>query len=216
MAQAKSLKPRKQPRQERSRATVKAILEAAAQVFCRYGYAEGTTDRVAERAGVSVGSLYQYFPNKESLLLALANFHMEEGFDLLERLLCESTQQKPPLPIMLRRFVEALMELHLQNPDLHRVLFNEAPLPPSFSKEKETREHELSLKIVNLLASYEEVQVMNLPLASYILVQSVEGLVHSYIIYPVAKIEADELIGEVVEMMHRYLTSASSLQSGKL
>src|SRR3546814_9174202 len=60
--------PRKLPRQERSKATVEAILIAATQVLIEDGYERATTARVAERAGVSVGSLYQYFPNKEALV----------------------------------------------------------------------------------------------------------------------------------------------------
>src|SRR5262247_3195924 len=63
--------PRKRPVQERSRSTVDVILEAAAQVLERDGYAAATTDLIAERAGVSIGTLYQYFPNKDSILLAL-------------------------------------------------------------------------------------------------------------------------------------------------
>ena len=59
MPAGRALRPRKRPRQERARRTVAAILEAAAQVFERQGYASGTTDAIAERAGVSIGSLYQ-------------------------------------------------------------------------------------------------------------------------------------------------------------
>ena len=63
--------PRKLPRQDRSRATVDAILEAAARVLVKEGFERTTTNRVAEAAGVSVGSLYQYFPNKEAILFRL-------------------------------------------------------------------------------------------------------------------------------------------------
>src|SRR5215510_5098878 len=64
--------PRKQPRQRRSKETVEAILEAAARILVRHGYDGANTNRIAAAAGVSVGSLYQYFPNKESLVAALA------------------------------------------------------------------------------------------------------------------------------------------------
>lgn len=70
------LSPRKHPVQARSRRTVDDILEGAARVFRREGW-QATTNRIAEVAGVGVGSLYEYFPNKESLLLALAERHVE-------------------------------------------------------------------------------------------------------------------------------------------
>jgi AcrR family transcriptional regulator len=72
----KSISPRKDPSQARSRVTVQAILEGAARVFRREGW-NATTNRIAEEAGVSIGTLYEYFPNKQALLLALANAHME-------------------------------------------------------------------------------------------------------------------------------------------
>lgn len=72
----KSFSPRKQPTQERSRVTMQAILEGAARVFGREGW-NATTNRIAEETGVSIGTLYEYFPNKESLLVALARAHVE-------------------------------------------------------------------------------------------------------------------------------------------
>lgn len=70
MAQAFDLALKKQPRQARAQATVDAILDAGAQVLAREGYAAVTTNRVAEVAGVSIGSLYEYFPNKQSIVAA--------------------------------------------------------------------------------------------------------------------------------------------------
>lgn len=78
------LEPRKLPKQARSGATVEAILEAAAQIFERRGYAAGTTNRIAERAGVSIGSLYQYFPNEDAILVALVHQHLAEGMAALQ------------------------------------------------------------------------------------------------------------------------------------
>jgi AcrR family transcriptional regulator len=68
---AATLKPRKQPIQDRSAKTVEAIVEAAIRILRRDGWASLTTTRVAERAGVSVGSLYQYFPNREAIVVAI-------------------------------------------------------------------------------------------------------------------------------------------------
>jgi AcrR family transcriptional regulator len=73
-----SLKPRKQPVQARSEATVLAILEASIQVLLSAGYRKLTTTRIAERAGVSVGTLYQYFPNRQSLIRAVLERYLAE------------------------------------------------------------------------------------------------------------------------------------------
>jgi AcrR family transcriptional regulator len=74
------LRPRKQPVQARSEATVLAIHEASTQVLLSIGYRKLTTTRVAERAGVSVGTLYQYFPNRQALIRAVLERYLAEMF----------------------------------------------------------------------------------------------------------------------------------------
>jgi hypothetical protein len=78
------LKPRKQPVQARSEATVSAIFEATVQVLLAVGYCKMTTTRVAERAGVSVGTLYQYFPNRRALIAAVIERHLEQTASLVD------------------------------------------------------------------------------------------------------------------------------------
>jgi AcrR family transcriptional regulator len=85
---ASEFRPRKSPLQGRSRVTVDAIL-AAAQVFATHGYAAETTNRIAERAGISIGSLYEYFPNKDALLVAILEAYVREGEAILEKTTAE-------------------------------------------------------------------------------------------------------------------------------
>ncbi len=87
MPVARRLKPLRERQQVRSRETFEAILQAAAQVFERRGYAAATTNRIAERAGVSIGSLYQYFPNKAAILVALSERHLQQGIARLAPLI---------------------------------------------------------------------------------------------------------------------------------
>src|SRR5271154_532489 len=109
------LTPRKLPTQQRSEATVEAILQAAAQVFERHGYAAGTTNRIAERAGVSIGSLYQYFPNKDAVLVALTERHIEAGAAVVAPLLAR-LEASTPLDDALRGLTAAMVALHRQRP----------------------------------------------------------------------------------------------------
>lgn len=205
MPAAAALKPRKTPRQERARRTVEAILEAAAQVFERRGYAAGTTDAIAERAGVSIGSLYQYFPNKDAILVALAERHLDEGFALMERLLAQATADPPALEVLLRGFVEAMVALHRREPRLHRVLFEEAPLPAGLRRSLAQREEALAAQVARLLESHPALSLPDPQAAAYLVVRSVEGLVHGFILHPPKHLEPDVFQAQIVRLLERYL-----------
>lgn len=201
------LKARKRPRQARSRATVDAILAAATQVFRRHGYAAGTTDRIAERAGVSVGSLYQYFPNKDALLVTLAERHVDAGFVRVRELLAQALSAPLTLDRLLRRFVEGMIALHDHEPELHRVLFEEAPLPASLRKNLRQREIAFAREVQALLEAHPEVRMRDPARSAYIVVQTIEGLVHSFILHPPEGIGAEALTDEIVRMLHGYLAA---------
>ncbi|TDE51562.1 TetR/AcrR family transcriptional regulator [Nonomuraea mesophila] len=124
------LTPRKHPRQQRSRETVAAILEAAAQLFQRHGYTATTTNKIAERAGVSIGSLYQYFPNKDALLVALAEHYLTQSAQQVAQVFARAGEHRLPLSALLADLVECVAALHTDRPRLHRLLFDQAPRTP--------------------------------------------------------------------------------------
>lgn len=86
-AEQSRIQPRKRPRQVRAELTRERILDAAARVFAEHGYAAGTTNRIAERARVSIGSLYQYYPNKDAILAELIGDHLDTGEAVMRLLL---------------------------------------------------------------------------------------------------------------------------------
>jgi AcrR family transcriptional regulator len=201
------LKPRKMPAQARSKATVEAVLAAAAQVFQRHGYAAATTDRIAERAGVSVGSLYQYFPNKDAILVTLAERHIDAGFALVGELLAEVMTQMPRLEMLLRRVVVAMIALHEHEPELHRVLFEEAPLPSSVRRRLRRRENDFAAEVCEVLRAHPEVRIPDLKVTAYVLVHCVDALVHDFILHPPRNIDAESLTEEMVSMWLRHLSA---------
>ncbi|MFP5322057.1 MAG: TetR/AcrR family transcriptional regulator [Acidimicrobiia bacterium] len=116
--------------QDRSRRTVERILDAAARIFDEDGYRLATTNRVAEAAGVSVGSLYQYFPNKDSLLVALAERHVDEITAAFDEHLAALDEQAPPLEVVLRSLLDLTVALNSTS-RLHAVLFTDCPRTPA-------------------------------------------------------------------------------------
>lgn len=124
MLTPRHLEPRKKPRQARSSATVDAIFEATIQVLLSEGIHRLTTTRVAERAGVSVGTMYQYFPHKQALLYALNERYLDR---LAERM--EATclgQHGQPLAAMIEALVNAYWDAKTERSDVTRVLYQSA------------------------------------------------------------------------------------------
>ena len=117
--------PRKHPSQERSRRTVERILDASARIFHEQGYRRATTNDIADEADVSVGSLYQYFPNKDALLVALTKRHIESTTAGLAELLNGLTAESG-LDDILRTVVDFLVEQH-ELDELHLLVMHQAP-----------------------------------------------------------------------------------------
>ena len=113
---------RKLPRQQRSKQMVKTILQAAAEVFAELGYARATTNKIAERAGVSVGSLYQYFGNKDALLAHLLEQHHARVHKVVDAALTKLSNPALPLEVGLRQLLSDLVGLHQANPAVTKAL----------------------------------------------------------------------------------------------
>ena len=197
--------PRKSPAQERSRATVEHLLDAAAQVLERRGYAATSTNHIAERAGISVGSLYQYFPNKQAILVVLVERHMELGTRLFWDVLERSDPARDPLESLLRRFVEAMIELHVHRPALQRVLLEEAPRPPRVVAALRARKQRIIDAIAGMLRAHPEVRVRDPRAAAFLVAETVQALTHEYVVDAPADLDDRRFADELVAMLGRYL-----------
>jgi AcrR family transcriptional regulator len=127
---------RKRPKQARSTELVATILEAAVQVLAKEGAQRFTTVRVAEKAGVSVGSVYQYFPNKAAILFRLQSDEWRQTTELLLGILADV--QKPPLD-RLRAVVHAFIRSECDEAKIRMALSDAAPLYRQAPEAQETR-----------------------------------------------------------------------------
>ncbi|HMJ77611.1 MAG TPA: TetR/AcrR family transcriptional regulator, partial [Iamia sp.] len=194
------LRPRKQPRQRRAHETRARILDAARAVFGEHGYAHGTTNRIAEAAGLSVGSLYQYFPNKDAILVELVDVHIEAGtVAVLGALPPEGTDDWDAIPLaaIIGPVVSAMVALHADGRRLHRVLFEEAPRPPEQLARLRTLERDLTTMLATRLASHPEVTATDPELAARLTIDTIESLVHRIATDAAAPVADDVLAAEI-------------------
>ncbi len=191
----KKLTPRKQPRQERSAATVEAILQAATYILTKRGWAAFTTNAVAQKAGVNIASLYQYFPNKEAMVAELQRRHAEE---------VRRRWPDPPAERSLRAtlgsMIAAVVSEHRVNPALHRVFAEElprssrvpAPLGPA---EKRWAEHVTPLT-----------HVPDADLAAFIAGTVVHAVIHEAASDRPELLDHPLLVPELVRLLDSYLS----------
>lgn len=213
---------RRTPKQQRSRMTVDAICEAAAQVFEARGFASTTTNHIAERAGVSVGTLYQYFANKDAVAHALLERHMNEGMELIRPALARAMKLVDEVDMdeavaILRDLVSAIIRLHTRAPRLHRVLFEEITWPPDMTAQLNQLEEMLAVQLGYLLGRYGGVTHPSPERAAHLVILTVESLAHRFILVtpsssgPLCSEEA--FTDEVVELLRRYLFASPDVPS---
>jgi AcrR family transcriptional regulator len=201
------LRPRKEPRQRRAVETRARILHAAREVFEEHGYAHGTTNRIADRAGLSVGSLYQYFPNKDAILVELVDVHIEAGSDAVLGALPEGSWDDLPLADVIGPAVAAMVGLHADGRELHRVLFEEAPRPPEQLARLRTLERDLTTLLATRLATHPEVTAPDPTLAARLTIDVIESLVHRIATDGASRIPDDVLAAEITRLVVAYLTA---------
>ena len=167
---------RKKPQQARSVATVEAILEATARILLTDGLEKLSTNRVAKVAGVSVGSLYQYFPNKVALIEALCQRHVDEMMDLMNQ--CLSEFSASTVEEAVRMFIHGMMQAHALEPELHHaVMLASNQLGLQTIDDIEVRS---SAGVRMWLEMHRDEVVPNdLDLATFVLILSVEAVTHA-------------------------------------
>jgi AcrR family transcriptional regulator len=200
--------PRKRPRQDRSRATVECVLAATARVLVKRGFDGLTTNLVAETAGISIGSLYQYFPNKAALVGALIEKHVE---DITALVLSELTRvARLPMAQAIRSVVELMIRTHAVEPELHRVLTEQVPRVGKLGKLREidALTHRM---VAGLLASRRsELAIGDPDLAAFVLVSAIEAITHRAALFHADLLADPRLVDETCAMVSRYLGVADA------
>ena len=206
MARKLRTNPRKSASQERSRLTVNAILEATARVLVKEGYDRASTNKIAAKAGVSIGSLYQYFPSKEALVAAVSERHSHEVLQLMRNALVKVATH--PIEVAAREFVSVAIDAHRVNPKLHRVLAEQVPRIGRLESVEAIERDARALILGYLDAHRDEIDVADFDVAAFICVTAVEALTHTAVLHRpdvLTDEKAEKFVDEVTDLVVRYL-----------
>jgi AcrR family transcriptional regulator len=162
---------RKAPLQQRSRNTVAILVEAGARTLVHHGWQRFTTNRVAEIAGVSIGSLYQYFPDKLALVEAIRQRHLHEVLEVL-------TPCSTHADAWIAPWVDGIIATHAKNQTLHRILLDEAPLAARCATDAFEMEYQRRYQALVTSSAHARQRPCH-TLAGQSLASAVEDLVHS-------------------------------------
>jgi AcrR family transcriptional regulator len=195
--------PRKKPRQQRSQDTVECILDATARVLCSTGYDRASTNRVALAAGVSVGSLYQYFPSKEALVAALVERHVEQMTSLVKGKLAEVSAA--PLDVAVRTMIESMFAAHAVDPRLHKVLIEQVPRIGKLERVVGVEREVEVLVAIFLAARKDEIRRSQLEAAAFVVCNVVEAVTHAAVLAELKEPRRSEVAVEVTDMVLRFL-----------
>jgi AcrR family transcriptional regulator len=185
---------------------VDALVEATARILVREGFDKASTNRIADVAGVSVGSLYQYFPGKEAMVAAVIERHNEELMQVVRGTLAQAATL--PLEQAVRQLVGAAIEAHRVDPKLHRVLAEQLPRTGKLENIENFNREAYTLFRTYLGEHQHELRVVDLDLATFICVTSIEAVTHMAVIHK-AEFLSDEraaaLIDETTRLIVQYL-----------
>ena len=206
MAQKLKTNPRKTASQERSRLTVDALLEATTRVLTKEGYDRASTNRIAEVAGVSIGSLYQYFPSKQALVAAVIDRHTQQISQVTRNALLKVAAR--PIEVAAREFVSVAIDAHRVNPKLHGVLAEQIPRIGRLENIEAINREAYALVRGYLEAHRDEIDVADPDVAAFVCVTAVEALTHAAVLRRpdiLTDEKARRFVDDVTRLLVRYL-----------
>ena len=202
MPASRANRPRRKAKQERSRETVEIILEAAARVLLDQGYGLATTNRIAKKAGVSVGTLYEYFANKEAVFDALIQ---NELSSLVEAFRGEKQNPTAPVDETISQLLLAGMAAMRFGPELFRSL---EQVPNASFRRHLADARQLVLRLIKQLLEghRDELRVTDLDLAAFMVVSAAEGVAAN----ATSEFFDERLAQEIAVLLKVYLTGAET------
>jgi AcrR family transcriptional regulator len=193
---------RRRPRQLRARQTVEAILDAVVRLLTREGVAAVTTNRIAEIAGVSIGSVYQYFPNKHAIFVALHRRHIDEVDRVIETTLVEHVGS--PLKVLVSALMDAMIDLHSANPELYELLQGQVPDRADGTKAFPIRLHGAFLLAIGRRAG-ETKREVNWNKFAFVLAHLIESLAHGVVLRRPPGVSFKDARNESIRALCSYL-----------
>ncbi len=179
-------------------------MRASAHILREDGYRAASTNRIAERAGVSIGSLYQYFPSKQAIMNALLEAHVAHMNAELTRVVQELGDA--PLEDVVRTFISAMMQAHAHDPILHRVLSESVHELGGLARVRELVQPGMMLVRTYLALRADRIREVDPEVATFVLVNAVEAVTHAYFFQPPhGSIGIEQLTQELCVLVERYL-----------
>ncbi len=194
---------RKGPKQQRGKATREAILDGMIRVLEQEGTDAATTSRVAQVAGVGVGTLYQYFANRDAILDALQDREFERAQEMMSRVLTRGAYGSDR--DVARGVIEGLLELHSAAPALHRLLVVEGlRVTPT------ARVQAFDLRIITAIRSFlglanVRIRRKNLDAAAFVIYQAVRATMLACLLERPPGLDSATLVDEITDLVLRYL-----------
>jgi AcrR family transcriptional regulator len=193
---------RRRPQQRRARETVDSVLDAVIRILKHSGPAALTTNRIAEVAGVSIGSVYQYFPDKRAIFTALHERHIQQIDRVIQGALVEHARSS--LEDLMRAIIDAMVEAHTTDPELYEMLLQEVPHRADGSREFSVRLHGVFLLAISSRAR-ELKKGRDLDSVVFVVTHMVDALSHGAILRRPATLSLAAAKEEIVRAVMAYL-----------
>lgn len=200
---AASVSVRELPKQQRSRDTVETVLNAAAQLLVEDGYDKASTNRVAREARVNIGTLYRYFPNKETLFATLFERHVEQVAAAVNSKSRDLTDKS--LPAAVRGLIEGMLEGVMVEPELHQALIEQVP-PDARPKQGPALEERIQQIVRDYIDRHKaKLRTRDPDLAAFVVVHTVRALTHAATLEHPEYLRDGLLVDEIVDLVVGYL-----------
>ncbi len=199
----KGLTPRKEPNQERARETVENIFQATAHILEKEGFEKTSTNKIAQKAGISIGSLYQYFPTKEAILGKMIDYYIQKQIDLYES---EINKEAPKTLLeMIETLVDVTIEAKKKEERFTKIFAQKMFSLAKHDTMKRMDTHLLNMFKEKIKIFEDEVRMENIELSLFILYQSVRIVPVAIIFDDHFKLNDKNLKKEMIYLCHEYL-----------